>query len=138
ARPHSRLGESDKDKIAGVLRRISGFMIHNNCENEDFSRFDEMLKQIEANYGDLLEKVEWVSLGGGIRFTADGYPVDDFCARLRSFSERYGVQVYLEPGEAAVRNSTSLEVTVLDVFNNGKDLAIVDSSIEAHMLDLLI
>jgi carboxynorspermidine decarboxylase len=48
------------------------------------------------------------------------------------------VQVYLEPGEAAITNSTSLEVTVLDLLNNGKDLAIVDSSIEAHMLDLLI
>ena len=27
---------------------------------------------------------------------------------------------------------------MLDVLNNGKDLAVVDSSVEAHMLDLLI
>src|SRR5690606_27500235 len=60
------------------------------------------------------------------------------CARLKAFAERYGVQVYLEPGEAAITNSTSLEVTVLDTLYNGKQLAIVDSSIEAHMLDLLI
>ena len=48
------------------------------------------------------------------------------------------MQIYLEPGEASITKSTSLEVTVLDTLNNGKDLAIVDSSIEAHMLDLLI
>jgi len=82
--------------------------------------------------------VEWVSLGGGIHFTGDDYPLDAFCARLAGFSERYGVQVYLEPGEAAITNSTTLEVTVLDTMYNGKHLAIVDSSIEAHMLDLLI
>ena len=48
------------------------------------------------------------------------------------------MQVYLEPGEAAITGAATLEVTVLDTLNNGKELAIVDSSIEAHMLDLLI
>jgi carboxynorspermidine decarboxylase len=82
--------------------------------------------------------VEWVSLGGGIHFTGEGYPLDAFCQRLKQFAERYGVQVYLEPGEAAITQSASLEVTVLDTLYNGKNLAVVDSSIEAHMLDLLI
>ena len=79
-----------------------------------------------------------LSLGGGIHFTGEGYSVDRFCDRLRSFSETYGVQVYLEPGEAAITKTTSLEVTVLDTLFNGKNLAVVDASIEAHMLDLLI
>ena len=94
--------------------------------------------QIEARFGALLERVAWVSLGGGIHFTGEGYPLDAFCQRIKAFSQRYGVQVYLEPGEAAVTGSTTLEVTVLDTLYNGKHLAIVDSSIEAHMLDLLI
>src|SRR5690606_21683969 len=80
----------------------------------------------------------WVSLGGGIHFTGENYPVDAFCDRLKAFAERHEVQVYLEPGEAAVTKSTTLEVTVLDTLFNGKELAVVDSSIEAHMLDLLI
>ena len=46
--------------------------------------------------------------------------------------------MYLEPGEAAVTGSTTLEVTVLDTHCNDRQLAIVDASIEAHMLDLLI
>lgn len=48
------------------------------------------------------------------------------------------MQVYLEPGEASITKSTTLEVTVLDKLYNGKDLVVVDSSIEAHLLDLLI
>ena len=113
-------------------------MIHYNCENADFDLFDRQLTRIEEEFGPLLSRVQWVSLGGGIHFTGEGYPVDDLAARLKAFSEKFGVQVYLEPGEAAITNSTTLEVTVLDLLNNGKDLAIVDSSIEAHMLDLLI
>ncbi len=138
ARPFSRLGEWDAGKIETVMDRISGFMIHYNCENADFDLFDRQLTRIEGEFGHLLQRLKWVSLGGGIHFTGEGYPVDRLAARLRAFSERFGVQVYLEPGEAAITGSASLEVTVLDILNNGKDLAVVDSSVEAHMLDLLI
>ncbi len=138
ARPHSRLGEWDASKVEPYCDRISGFMIHNNCENPSFELFDRMLGQIEARFGALFERVEWVSLGGGIHFTGADYPLSAFCDRLKEFSQRYGVQVYLEPGEAAITRSTTLEVSVLDTLYNGKQLAIVDSSVEAHMLDLLI
>jgi carboxynorspermidine decarboxylase len=138
ARPFSRLGEWDPAKVEKVMDRISGFMIHNNCENADFGLFDRMLADIEAKFGALLKQAEWVSLGGGIHFTGETYPLDLFADRLKVFSEKYGVQVYLEPGEAAITNSTTLETTVLDTLFNGKDLAVVDASIEAHMLDLLI
>lgn len=138
ARPFSRLGEWDLARIMGVVDRISGVMIHYNCENDDFDLFDSQLTRIEDEFAPLLHRLDWVSLGGGIHFTAAGYPVDRLAARLKAFAARFGVQVYLEPGEAAVTGAASLEVTVLDVLHNGKDLAIVDSSVEAHMLDLLI
>ncbi|MDT3672163.1 MAG: carboxynorspermidine decarboxylase [Aromatoleum sp.] len=138
AREFSRLGEGDPERIRAIADRIDGVMIHNNCENDDFARFDDLLGQVEKRYGDILRRLKWVSLGGGIIFTAPGYPVDAFCERLRSFARKYAVQVYLEPGEAAVRHSATLEVSVLDVGFNGKKLAVVDASTEAHMLDLLI
>ncbi|MBY5775477.1 carboxynorspermidine decarboxylase [Rhizobium leguminosarum] len=137
-RPFSRLGEWDVARVAAVMDMISGFMIHNNCENKDFARFDSMLSDIEEKFRPLLKKAEWVSLGGGIHFTDDNYPLDRLSERLKRFSGEYGVQVYLEPGEASVTHSTTLEVTVLDKVYNGKELIVVDSSIEAHMLDLLI
>lgn len=138
ARPFSRLGESDPQRIASIADRLDGVMIHNNCENRDFNYFDQLLTEVEQRYGSILHQLEWVSLGGGISFTAPGYPIDAFCERLRRFAQTYNVQVYLEPGEAAVRHTTTLEVSVLDTAFNGKHLAVVDSSTEAHMLDLLI
>lgn len=138
ARPFSRLGEWDVAKVEAVMDRISGFMIHNNCENRDFALFDRMLGTIEERFAALLKKADWVSLGGGIHFTGEDYPVARFSERLKRFAGEHGVQVYLEPGEAAITRSTTLETTVLDTLYNGKHLAVVDSSIEAHMLDLLI
>ena len=138
ARPFSRLGEHDKDKIVAVLADITGVMIHNNCENDSFEAFSESLADIEARFSDVLIQLDWVSLGGGIHFIAPDYPLEKLAERLKGFSEKYDVQVYLEPGEASIHGAGSLVSTVLDVLHNEKNLAVVDSSIEAHMLDLLI
>lgn len=138
ARPFSRLGEHDPDRIATVADHISGFMFHNNCENADFERFDAMLGVIEQRFGHLIRRMDWISLGGGIHFTGEGYPLERLAERLKRFAGQNEVQVYLEPGEAAITGAATLEVSVLDTLWNGRNLAIVDASTEAHMLDLLI
>ncbi|WP_019673344.1 carboxynorspermidine decarboxylase [Psychrobacter lutiphocae] len=138
ARPFSRLGEHDPDKIHQVIADITGVMIHNNCENDSFEAFSASLDDIESKFGELFHHLEWVSLGGGIHFIAPDYPLEELAKRLKDFSEKYGVQVYLEPGEACIHQAAKLVTTVLDTLHNGKPLAVVDASIEAHMLDLLI
>ncbi|SCY77948.1 carboxynorspermidine decarboxylase [Paracoccus tibetensis] len=138
ARPFSRLGEWDVARLEQALDRISGVMIHYNCENGDFALFDRQLTRIETEFGDILKRLDWVSLGGGIHFTGEGYPLQKLADRLKQFQDRFGVQAFLEPGEASITKTTTLEVSVLDIIDNGKQVAIVDSSTEAHMLDLLI
>ena len=138
ARRRSKLGVSDPKEIERAAGRISGAMFHYNCENDDFYNFRELLDRLGREYAGLLSKLEWVSLGGGYYFTKEGYPIDKFAEKLKDFSRRHGVQVYLEPGEAAVTQTTALVAQVLDVIHNDTDIAVVDSSIEAHMLDLLI
>lgn len=138
ARAFSRLGEWDLARLEAALDRISGVMLHYNCENGNFELFDRQLSRIEVAFGHILRRLDWVSLGGGIHFTGDDYPIDALADRLKAFSQTFGVQVYLEPGEAAITRTASLEVCVLDILENGKRIAIVDASIEAHMPDLLI
>ncbi|MBN2036790.1 MAG: carboxynorspermidine decarboxylase [Chitinispirillaceae bacterium] len=138
ARRFSRLGVIDLRSINEVLPSISGCMFHFNCENDDFRNFAAHLDHISRSYGTILKKLEWVSLGGGLAFTKEGYPLDAFCSSLKTFGDRFGVQVYLEPGEAAITQCTELVTTVQDVVRNGMDIAIVDASIEAHTLDHLV
>jgi len=137
SRRHSRLGIAGKDELAKVIRMINGCMFHFNCENNDFDNLSLNLDRIAGEYKDMLGKLEWVSLGGGIYFTKKGYPVEKLCRKLKEFGTKFDIQVYLEPGESSITQSAQLVTTVLDIVHNGADIAIVDASIEAHMLDLL-
>jgi carboxynorspermidine decarboxylase len=137
ARKNSRLGIINEKEILPVLNRISGVMFHFNCENDDFCEFSKMLDKISDKYEKILNAIEWISLGGGLFFTKENYPIDKFCEKLKLFKDRYNLKVYLEPGEAAITGSCQLVTTVLDIVQNDKKIAIVDASIEAHMLDLL-
>lgn len=138
ARKYSRLGVVDTQSLKNAARMIDGVLFHFNCENGDFNNFAAHLDHISNTYGFILEQVKWVSLGGGIYFTKEGYPVDALCKKLSEFRDRFNVQVYLEPGESTVTQSTELVTRVLDIVRNRIDIAIVDASTEAHMLDLLI
>jgi carboxynorspermidine decarboxylase len=138
ARGCSRLGVTDDAALEQAAPMLSGLMFHFNCENADFEALSAMVERIVERYGSILSAMEWVSLGGGIAFTSPGYPLERFCAMLRGLGERFGLQVYLEPGEAAITSSAELVTTVVDVVHNEVDVAIVDASIEAHMLDHLI
>lgn len=138
ARRYSRLGVSDDEALREVAPMLSGLMFHFNCENDDLDSLAVAIEKIAQRYGAVLESMQWVSFGGGISFTAPAYPLDRFCGVLREFAERFGVQVYLEPGEATVTSSAELVTTVLDIVHNEVEIAIVDASLEAHMLDHLI
>src|SRR5688572_15168095 len=138
ARKCSRLGVTRLKDIQSVIQHLSGAMFHCNCENDDFKSFSKLLDHIAKTYGPLLKKLDWVSLGGGIYFTKEGYPLDAFCEKLAHFAKQFDVQVYLEPGETAVTRSGYLVTQVLDIIHNDMDVAIVDAAVETHMLDLLI
>lgn len=63
ARPFSRLGEWDLSRLEAAMDRISGVMIHYNCENDDFELFDQQLTRIRSEFGEILHRLDWVSLG---------------------------------------------------------------------------
>ena len=138
ARQYSRLGELDEQKMEQVLDLINGVMLHYNCENEDFDNFAEVLDQIVERYQSLFSQLDWLSLGGGITFTAPNYPIAKFSDKLKQISDRLSVQIYLEPGDAVITQTTNLVVEVLDIVHNQMDIAIVNTSLQAHMPDLLI
>lgn len=138
ARRFSRLGVKDIAVIEKYLPVLSGLMFHYNCENDDCDVFAAQLDRLSDEYGHILEKMEWVSLGGGLYFTKAGYPIEKFSKKLAEFATKHKVQVYLEPGESAITGSAELVASVVDTVYNEMDIAIVDASVEAHMLDLLI
>ena len=138
ARKGSRLGVADKGAIERVADRISGLMFHVNCENASLLDLSRILDHISHEYGTLLRKMQWVSLGGGIAFTDEGYPLDEFCDRLKAFAGEHGVQVYLEPGDASVTMAGYLVTQVQDILEHDGSISIINAAVETHMLDNLI
>ncbi len=138
ARKFSRLGVQFDKLDTSIFDSINGVMFHMNCENKDVDAFIALLDAISEKFGAYLDKLDWVSLGGGVFFTWPGYDVDKLADALKAFADKHQVQLYLEPGEAIITQTTDLVVTVVDIVDNEMQTAIVDSATEAHRLDTLI
>ncbi|WP_158138390.1 carboxynorspermidine decarboxylase [Vibrio metschnikovii] len=138
ARKFSRLGVQFDKLDTSVFDSINGVMFHMNCENKDVDAFIALLDAISEKFGAYLDKLDWVSLGGGVFFTWPGYDVDKLADALKAFADKHKVQLYFEPGEAIITQTTDLVVTVVDIVDNEMQTAIVDSATEAHRLDTLI
>jgi carboxynorspermidine decarboxylase len=138
ARRFSRLGVREPDDLRAARGRVSGAMFHFNCDNADASGLIRSLDTITDRFGWFLQSLDWVSLGGGIAFTDEGYPLDDLADALRTFGDRFDLRVVLEPGEAVVTGAGQLVTSVLDVVHNEVPIAVLDASVEAHLLDDLL
>jgi carboxynorspermidine decarboxylase len=81
--------------------------------------------------------MHWLNLGGGHHITREDYDIDLLCRIVTRLRDTYKVQVYLEPGEAIALNAGVLVASVLDIVDNQMQVAILDTSAEAHMPDVL-
>ena len=134
--PYSRLGTTIQNFDESILNMIDGFHMHTLCE-QNSDALAVTCEALEQNFGKYLTRVQWLNLGGGHHITRIDYDVSLLVSVVRRLSEKYGLQIYLEPGEAVVLNAGTLEATVLEVMHNGMDIAILDVSAACHMPDVL-
>ncbi|MEH6469912.1 MAG: carboxynorspermidine decarboxylase [Halopseudomonas sp.] len=132
----SRLGVPLSQFEDQSLEGISGLHFHTLCE-QGFAPLERTLDAVEVKFGHLLKQMQWVNFGGGHHISHPDYQVDALIARIREFSAKYGLQVYLEPGEAVAIHSGVLVAEVLDVIHTDRDQAILDTSATCHMPDTL-
>ena len=116
---------------------VDGLHFHAMCEqNSDV--LERILKSFEKLYGQYIKGLKWVNFGGGHHITRDDYDLERLIRLINDFKKKYGVQVYLEPGEASVYNAGVLISSVLDIVKNKMEIAIMDASAETHMPDVLL
>jgi carboxynorspermidine decarboxylase len=134
--PCSRMGITYENLADQDLAGISGLHFHTLCQ-QDFYPLARTLDAIESIFGSIIPTMDWVNFGGGHHITRDDYQISALIDRIKDFSQKYGVQVYLEPGEAIALNSGILIAEVLDTMQNSMQLAILDASATCHMPDVL-
>lgn len=132
----SRLGVPLSELREDALSSLDGLHFHSLCgQNSDV--LERTVAIVERDFGHLFDRMRWLNFGGGHHITRPDYDVDRLCGVIERIRERYGVDVYLEPGEAIGLDTGVLVATVLDVVRNEMEIAILDTSATAHMPDVL-
>ena len=134
--PYSRLGVTAEEFESGMTAHISGFHMHTLCEQgaEPLAR---TVEAAERQFGTYFGQMQWLNLGGGHHITKEGYDLPLLERTVKRLQDRYGLEIYLEPGEAVALNAGYLYTKVLDIVKNGMEIAVLDCSAECHMPDVL-
>jgi len=133
--PGSRMGIRRCD-LPEELPGIDGLHFHTMCE-QNADTLARTLRVVEEKFGSLLYGMKWFNLGGGHHITREDYDLELLISEICRIRDRYGVEVYLEPGEAAALNAGWLLTEVLDFVENDCRIAILDTSAACHMPDVL-
>jgi len=134
---NSRLGITKTNFKPEYIDNIDGLHFHALCE-QNVDALEGVLSKFEDNFGQYFKDLKWLNFGGGHHITRDDYDVEKLIKLLKEFKEKYPhLDIYMEPGEAIGWQTGYLESTVLDIVENGMQIAILDTSAEAHMPDTL-
>jgi carboxynorspermidine decarboxylase len=132
----SRLGTTRSNLRLEDLEGIEGLHFHTLCQNNS-DALERAVAAFEAKFADFIPQMKWINFGGGHHITRPDYDVDRLLAVIGRFQDRWKKQLYLEPGEAIALGAGVLVSSVMDIFHNGMDIAILDTSATAHMPDTL-
>ena len=140
--PGSRLGVTKEVfdcEIAAepqLFDALDGLHFHTLCE-QNADDLAKTLEAVEEKFGPWLSKIKWLNMGGGHHITRDDYDRKLLIKCIKHIRDTYGVEVYLEPGEAIALNAGYLVTEVMDVVENGLSVLILDASAACHMPDVL-
>lgn len=132
----SRLGVTLKNFRPEELDGIDGLHFHTLCEQNSDS-LERTAKVVDEKFGEFIKGMKWLNFGGGHHITRPDYDIETLVNTINYFQDKYGVQVYLEPGEAVALNTGYLVGKVLDIVDNEMNIAILDTSAACHMPDVL-
>ena len=125
---------------SGKLDGIEGIHFHTMCE-QGADVLARTLEVIKRDYTPVLKKMKWLNMGGGHHITRKDYDVECLIRLIdqvrKECSGASPLTIYLEPGEAVALDAGILITSVLDILENGKKLAILDTSAACHMPDVL-
>ena len=134
--PYSRLGITRANFRPEEMDGVDGIHFHTLCE-QNSDALAHTLPVFEEKFGPFLKGLKWINFGGGHHITRPDYDIESLIRSITYIQDKYQVQVYLEPGEAIALNTGFLVTSVLDIIENGKQLAIMDTSAACHMPDVL-
>ncbi|HEM3697645.1 TPA: carboxynorspermidine decarboxylase [Streptococcus suis] len=132
----SRFGVRIDQFSEDLLDLVDGLHFHTLCE-QNSDDLKTTLEAVEAKFGPYLHRIKWLNMGGGHHVTRADYNLDLLISSIQHMQETYGLEVYIEPGEAIALNAGYLVTEVLDIVENGIETLVLDASATCHMPDVL-
>lgn len=132
----SRFGVRISQFSEDLLDLVDGLHFHTLCE-QNSDDLKTTLDVVEAKFGPYLHRIKWLNMGGGHHVTREDYDLDLLISSIQHMQETYGLEVYIEPGEAIALNAGYLVTEVLDIVENGIETLVLDASATCHMPDVL-
>ena len=132
----SRLGVKRGDFRPEKIEGLTGLHFHTLCE-QGAEPLAETLEAVEEKFGAWLPQMEWINFGGGHHITRKGYDIDLLKQCIVRMQTKYGLKVYIEPGEAIALDAGFLVAEVLEIVENDTPVAILDTSAACHMPDVI-
>lgn len=132
----SRFGVRIDQFSEDLLDLVDGLHFHTLCE-QNSDDLKTTLAAVEAEFGPYLHRIKWLNMGGGHHVTRADYNLDLLISSIQHMQETYGLEVYIEPGEAIALNAGYLVTEVLDIVENGIETLVLDASATCHMPDVL-
>ena len=133
---NSRLGVTLPNFRPNELEGLEGIHFHTMCE-QNSDTLERTIQVVDQKFGAYIKTMQWLNFGGGHHITRPDYDIETLVRSITFFQDKYGVDVYLEPGEAVALNTGYLVASVLDIVDNGMKIAILDTSAACHMPDVL-
>ncbi|MFT6862811.1 MAG: carboxynorspermidine decarboxylase [Akkermansiaceae bacterium] len=135
--PGSRFGILASLMNDDDLEGIEGLHFHTLCE-QGADALERTLAHVFAKFDKYLRKMKWLNMGGGHLITSDHYDVPRLIRLIKKTQTRYPqLQIFLEPGEAISSGAGVLIGSVIDIVENGMQIAVLDVSATTHMPDIL-
>lgn len=134
---YSRLGITKANFDFSSIDGIDGLHFHALCE-QDADELEKVLIVFEKNFSFVFNKLKWLNFGGGHHITRAGYNKKKLIKLLGDFSQKYALQIFIEPGEAVGWQCGYLVSTILDIVDNEVKTCILDTSAECHMPDTVL
>ena len=131
---YSRLGVRIGDMDQVPFRQIKGLHLHTMCEQQA-DILSHTIEYLISHYDNYLRKIQWLNLGGGQLLGHSNYDLDLAIYSLNHLHERYDLELFLEPCEGIFTDVGYFATTVVDIVENEKQIAILDSSAICHFPD---
>ena len=132
----SRFGVRIDQFSEDLVDLVDGLHFHTLCE-QNSDDLKTTLDAVEAKFGPYLHRIKWLNMGGGHHVTREDYDLELLISSIQHMQETYGLEVYIEPGEAIALNAGYLVTEVLDIIENGIETLVLDASATCHMPDVL-